>query len=171
MTKVEALTALILETFRLNGRLLAAGDALVRDLGLTSARWQVLGALALSPVPLPVAHVARNMGLSRQNVQRLADELAGQGVVRFAPNPHHRRAKLLLLTERGRALFDAATARQGPWAAALADGLSRRDLDGATAILRALRVRLERAAGDDDREPVPERGRRRSGQSETRRSP
>ncbi|MDH3233798.1 MAG: MarR family transcriptional regulator, partial [Alphaproteobacteria bacterium] len=42
---VEAVTALILETFRLNGRLLAAGDRLVGDLGLTSARWQVLGAI------------------------------------------------------------------------------------------------------------------------------
>src|SRR5215210_6586367 len=63
-----AITELILETFRLNGRLLAAGDALVRDLGLTSARWQVLGAVAMSPVPLPVSHIARNMGLSRQGV-------------------------------------------------------------------------------------------------------
>ena len=56
MSADVALTELILETFRLNGRLLAAGDALVRDLGLTSARWQILGAIALSPVPLPVAH-------------------------------------------------------------------------------------------------------------------
>lgn len=56
----NAVTELILETFRLNGRLLAAGDALVANIGLTSARWQVLGAIALSPVPLPVAHLARN---------------------------------------------------------------------------------------------------------------
>ena len=91
-----AITELILETFRLNGRLLAAGDALVRDLGLTSARWQVLGAVAMSPVPLPVSHIARNMGLSRQGVQRVADELEARGIVRFAPNPHHRRARLVL---------------------------------------------------------------------------
>ncbi len=48
------------------GDLLAAGDALVGDLGLTSARVQVLAPIALSPVPLPVAHIARNMGLTRQ---------------------------------------------------------------------------------------------------------
>jgi hypothetical protein len=59
---MKAMTELILETFRLNGRLLAAGDALVADVGLTSARWQVLGAIALAPVPQPVAHIARNMG-------------------------------------------------------------------------------------------------------------
>ena len=51
----EALTDLFLAVFRLNGRLLAAGDHLVSDLGLTSARWQVLGAIAHAPSPQPVA--------------------------------------------------------------------------------------------------------------------
>lgn len=88
----------------MNGDLLAAGDALVGDLGLTSARWQVLGAIALSPVPLPVAHIARNMGLTRQAVQRLVDDMRADGFVRLEPNPHHRRAMLVLATERGHRL-------------------------------------------------------------------
>ena len=147
-----AVTELILETFRLNGRLLAAGDALVRGLGLTSARWQVLGAVAMAPVPLPVSHLARNMGLSRQGVQRVADELEARGIVRFAPNPHHQRAKLVLLTEHGRALYEAAAERQRPWAAALANGLPPGDVEAATGLLRAVRGRLEAApaSGDDD---------------------
>src|SRR4029077_9673093 len=64
MTAQNTITDFVLETFRLNGRLLASGDALVADLGLTSARWQVIGAVALSPVPLSVAQIARNMGLT-----------------------------------------------------------------------------------------------------------
>jgi DNA-binding MarR family transcriptional regulator len=55
------------------------------------------------------------MGLSRQNVQRIVNELEAQGVLRFAPNPHHQRAKLVLLTEHGRGLYKAAAERQGPW--------------------------------------------------------
>ena len=146
------LTELILETFRLNGRLLAAGDALVRGLGLTSARWQVLGAVALSPVPLPVSHIARTMGLSRQAVQRIANELEAQGIVRFAPNPHHQRAKLVVLTQHGRALYEAAAERQGPWAAALAGGLPPAAIEAATELLRTVRSRLEAAStnGEDD---------------------
>ncbi|HEV7372363.1 MarR family winged helix-turn-helix transcriptional regulator [Arenibaculum sp.] len=143
MSSTATLTDLILETFRLNGRLLAAGDALVGDLGLTSARWQVLGAVVLSPVPLPVAHVARNMGLSRQNVQRIANELEAQGIVRFAPNPHHQRAKLVLPTARGQAVYEAASARQEPWAAALADGVPAHAVAAAVQVLRTLRERLE----------------------------
>ena len=142
-----ALTELILETFRLNGRLLAAGDALVRDLGLTSARWQILGAIALSPVPLPVAHIARNMGLTRQSVQKLVNELESDGMVRFAPNPHHQRARLVLFTEKGRTAYEAARQRQRPWAQALADGLAADEIEGATMLLRTIRQRLE--AGED----------------------
>ena len=105
MTVRDTITDLVLETFRLNGRLLASGDALVADLGLTSARWQVIGAIALSPVPLSVAQIARNMGLTRQAVQRLANEMAADGLLRFAPNPHHQRAKLVVLTAAGKSAF------------------------------------------------------------------
>jgi DNA-binding MarR family transcriptional regulator len=150
MSNGEAITDLVLETFRLNGRLLAAGDALVSDLGLTSARWQVLGTVAMSPVPLPVAHIARNMGLSRQGVQRIANELKAEGIVRFSLNPHHQRAKLVLLTAKGQSLYEAAAARQSPWASALADGLSVRKIEAATKLLRIVRSRLEaHAAGGE----------------------
>ena len=84
----ETVADLIVSVFRLNGALIDTGNRLVADIGLTSAWWQVLGALDLSPVPLPVAHIARNMGLSRQAVQRVADLLAEKGLVRFAVNPH-----------------------------------------------------------------------------------
>ncbi len=143
MIKRDAITNLVLETFRLNGRLLGAGDALVADVGLTSARWQVLGAMALSPVPLPVAHIARNMGLTRQAVQRIVNEMEHEGFVRFGPNPHHQRAKLVLLAPRGKAAYDAAMKRQRPWASNLANGLSTKQIETATATLRAIRQRLD----------------------------
>src|SRR3984885_10641462 len=102
MNTEETGTDLVLETFRLNGRLLVSGDELVADLGLTSARWQVLGAMALSPVPLSVAQIARNMGLTRQAVQRLVNEMQGDVLVRLAPKPHHQRAKLGVLSATGK---------------------------------------------------------------------
>jgi DNA-binding MarR family transcriptional regulator len=144
----NGITDLVLETFRLNGRLLAAGDALVADAGLTSARWQVLGAIAMAPTQLPVAHIARNMGLTRQAVQRLVNEMERDGFLRLAPNPHHQRAKLAVLTPRGEAAYRAAMKRQGPWAMRLVEGLSLARVEAATATLRALRKRLEEGSGD-----------------------
>jgi len=145
-----AITDLVLETFRLNGRLLASGDALVADLGLTSARWQVIGAMALSPVPLSVAQIARNMGLTRQAVQRLANEMEADGLMRFAPNPHHQRAKLVLLTAAGKSAFAAAMKRQGAWASDLGAGLDPRKVAAAVATLRSVRQRLENGTDNGD---------------------
>src|ERR1700760_1073625 len=127
----KAVTALIIEVFRLNGRLLAAGDRLVGELGLTSARWQVLGAIALSPAAEPVARLARSMRLHRQGVQRIVNELEAEGIVAFDDNPHHRRAKLVRLTRKGEALYREADRRQKPWARGLAKDLDARAIAAA----------------------------------------
>lgn len=136
-----ALTDLILDTFRLNGRLLAAGDGLIGDLGLSSARWQVIGAIA--EAPLPVAQIARNMGLTRQAVQRLANVLAEDELVEFAENPDHRRSKLVCLTDSGRSVLDEIDRRQMAWVNDLASGLTRKSIEDAVEVLREVRDRLE----------------------------
>lgn len=142
-------TELILETFRLNGRLLAAGDRLTRDLGLSSARWQVLGAIEESP--LPVAQIARNMGLTRQAVQRVTNDLADACLVTFAANPDHRRAKLVKLTASGRKTLEEVWRRQIDWSNRLSAGLYAAELDKALTTARALRQRLE-ADGQEPKE-------------------
>jgi len=144
----DATTELVLEVFRLNGELIATGDDLVADLGLTSARWQVLGAIALAATPLTIAQIARNMGLTRQSVQRIANDLAAEGFLRFAPNPHHQRAKLALLTDRGRKAYTGASARWAPKAAALSNGLKAKDIAAAVALLRHIRNRLDSTSTD-----------------------
>jgi DNA-binding MarR family transcriptional regulator len=151
----DAFTDLVLEVFRLNGRLLAAGDRLAAPVGLTSARWQVLG--AIDGQPLSVAGIARAMGLTRQSVQRLADLLAAEGSVAFIPNPQHKRAKLVGLTPTGRAMLREVTVLQKAWAERTAAGLPAARIEAAADLLRTLRRRLEQAESDgnetDEGEP------------------
>jgi DNA-binding MarR family transcriptional regulator len=61
----------MLDLFRLSSRLLTVGDRLAAGLGLTSARWQILGAITSAERPQPVAWLARDLGGNRQNVQRI----------------------------------------------------------------------------------------------------
>ncbi|MGV7031493.1 MarR family winged helix-turn-helix transcriptional regulator [Methylobacterium symbioticum] len=143
---IRATTALILEIFRANGALLAAGDRLVGEIGLTSARWQVLGAATLAAEPPTVARIAREMGQTRQGVQRTVNDLLRLGLVELAENPHHRRARLVTLTEAGRSAFAAASARQAPWAAAIGRGLDPGTLDTARTLLRTLGDRATNAS-------------------------
>ena len=142
----DAFTDLVLEVFRLNGRRLAAGDQLAAPVGLTSARWQVLG--AIDGQPLSVAGIARAMGLTRQSVQRTADLLAAEGIVDFVPNPQHKRAKLVELTPTGRAMLREVTILQRAWADRTAAGLPAAALEAAVELLRTLRQRLEQAESE-----------------------
>jgi DNA-binding MarR family transcriptional regulator len=140
-TPSQAFTDLILEVFRLNGRLLSAGDALTRPLGQTSARWQVLG--ALDDNRRTVADIGRRMGLTRQSVQRTADLLEADGLVSYADNPAHQRAKLAMLTPRGRATLDAITSRQIEWANRIASRLAENDLHHAVHMLQQVRQAMD----------------------------
>ena len=140
------LTPLFISVFRLNGALIAAGDRMVADLGLTSARWQVLGVVANVPAPLSVASIARTIGLTRQGVRGVTAELVASGLVEFKPNPHHRRAQLVVLTAKGKDVEHAARLRQIPWATSLGEGLERRHIEEAAMLLQSVLARLEHEA-------------------------
>ena len=138
-----AVTALILDLFRLNSRMLTAGDRLVAGFGLTSARWQILGAIVEARQPQPVSWLARDLGGNRQNVQRIVNDLRKEGLVELKPNPHHRRAQLVVLTDEGKRAFEAAMKLQAPWANSLAEGLPIKDIETVHRVVNALRKKLE----------------------------
>jgi DNA-binding MarR family transcriptional regulator len=140
----DALTRLMLDLFRLNSLVVIAGDRLVAPLGLTSARWQVLGAISVAERPQPVAWLARDLGANRQNVQRIINDLQREGLVAFAPNPHHKRAQLIVLTDKGQRAFKSAMDLQEPWVNKLADGVATKDLKTVHRVILTLRKKLER---------------------------
>lgn len=95
----DLLSDVALTVFRLNGQLLSVADDMADTVGLTAARWQVLGAVLGEP--LSVAGIARQMGITRQSVQRIANILVEERLAEYIPNPAHRRAKLLRPTDAG----------------------------------------------------------------------
>lgn len=142
-----ALSDLILDLFRLNNGILTGGDRLVSGLGLTSARWQVLGTIIAAEWPQPVAWLARDTGANRQNVQRIVNDLEKEGLVAFETNPHHRRAQLVVLTDKGKQAFESAMRLQAPWINKLAQGIPVADLATTHRVLLALYRNLE--TGDE----------------------
>lgn len=140
----ELATGAILAAFRANGLLLAAGDELAAPEGLNAARWQVLGALALSDRPmLTVPAIARRMGLTRQSVHATVRRLVDDGLLELRDNADHRRSPLVGLTPKGRTTYDALDERQAAWVDELAAGIAPKDLEAATRVLDELARRLE----------------------------
>ena len=138
----KLLTEIVLLVFRVNGRLIAAGDRLVGDLGLTSARWQMLGAVALSDRPGTAPQLAARMGMTRQAAQKQLDLLMEDGLVAAEANPGHARSPLYVLTKRGTSVYAATQRVQTAWADRLADGLSVRDLETTKQLLDNLSNRV-----------------------------
>lgn len=132
----ELLSRTALAAFRLNGQFLAAAEAMARPAGLTAAWWQVLGAVLREP--LPVAGIARAMGVTRQSVQRVADLLAGRGLAEYIPNPAHRRAKLLRPTEEGRAAVRRIDPAHAEFARRLAGSMGPGELEETVRVLERL---------------------------------
>lgn len=93
--------ALTQAAFRLSNLLTSERDKFVEDVGLTSARWQILETVGLQSAPVSAAHVARQLQISRQAVQRVLNDLSALGMVRLASDTADRRAQLVSLTEQG----------------------------------------------------------------------
>lgn len=137
----DAVSDLLLATFRAYGAFLAAGDQISAPSGLTSARWQVLGSVMREDKT--VSQIAREMGLTRQSVQRLANVLAEEGHTCFVDNPAHQRAKLVSATPEGRAAIYDLSERQHIWANGVADGLDEDELRQCVNMMRKVIARLE----------------------------
>lgn len=138
----DLLTDIVLLVFRVNGQLLASGDRLVEDLDLTSARWQILGAIALSASPRTAPRLAAHMGMTRQGAQKQLDLLLEEGLVEAEPNPGHLRSPLYVLTRRGQSVYAATERRQKRWASRLARDMSTKDLEAAKQLLETLSRKL-----------------------------
>lgn len=133
---------LVLSIFRLNGILQAEGDRMAGSLGLTSARWKVIGVIALSPGGVTVPAIARTLGQSRQAVQRITDVMQEDDLLTYAENPRHKRSPLVALTEQGQQVYNALRAVQDPWAIEHTEDVPVEELEAALRLIHRLIARM-----------------------------
>jgi DNA-binding MarR family transcriptional regulator len=129
---------LVLSLFRLNGLLIAEGDAMTKQLGLTHARWKVIGAIALSSAGLTVPGIARVLGQSRQAVQRITDVMVEDGLLLYTENPKHKRSALVTLSEDGKETYNMLREVQDPWAIENTEDIPTEELETTLRLVRRL---------------------------------
>jgi DNA-binding MarR family transcriptional regulator len=137
------LPLLIADLYEAAGALRARGQRLAAPAGQSQARWQVLS--VLSEGDWTVARAARRLGVTRQAVQRLVNELQADGLLRYEPNPRHARSPLVRLSEPGRRVLGEITQAAGGWHRLVAQDLSLTDLLTTRTVLRRL-IAAARAA-------------------------
>ncbi len=141
--KGQALTELILEIFRVNGELLSAGNRITKPFGLTSARWQIMGAIDEDGQPLTVSQIARRMGLARQGVQRIINDLEELGLITSAANIDHKRAPIFSLSDEGEKVIAKINEAQTSWVNALSSDLAVKQLTDLQTALQTIREQSE----------------------------
>ncbi|HDZ10178.1 MarR family winged helix-turn-helix transcriptional regulator [Pseudohongiella sp.] len=134
---------LVRAIFRLNGLLLADGDRMAEGVGLTSARWKVIGIVALTSAGVTVPGIARALGQSRQAVQRITDVMQTDGLVRYEINPRHKRSSLVQLTDHGQQVYNELRSVQDPWAIGHTEDTSVEELESALRMMQRLINRME----------------------------
>ncbi|MCB5163986.1 MarR family transcriptional regulator [Streptomyces bambusae] len=132
----DELALLVADVYEAAGALRRSGEALAAAEGQTQARWQLLS--VVSEEALPVARAARRLGVARQGVQRIANELVGEGLAEFRENPDHRTSALLALTPAGQEALAAITARAEAAHRVIGAGLADADLAAVRELLRRL---------------------------------
>jgi DNA-binding MarR family transcriptional regulator len=136
-SKAEAIAELMLEVAQCFFRIRAVGQKTGFITGWGGGAFGFMRSLALLG-PLTVPQIAQMRPTSRQRMQRLADELAAEGLVEFIDNPKHRRSKLVRLTRKGDARYRELNARFLAIASTIGVGLSEGDIRRTTEIVRQL---------------------------------
>jgi DNA-binding MarR family transcriptional regulator len=139
---------IVADIYELAGRFREYGEAIAQTVGQTQARWQVMSAASAETHTVP--QIARVLGVTRQNVQRIADLLVAEGSAEYQDNPDHRASPHLVLTKRGRTAFDQLMKAAGGYHARLARKLSSSDI---VSLQRGLRRLLEALANVDPLNP------------------
>lgn len=144
----EAVFRLMLEVLQTFHRLRAVG---AEEGGVTpggAGSWGLMRSLAEGG-PQTVPAIARSRPVSRQHIQKLADELAAEGLVEFVDNPEHKRSKLMRLTAAGRTRYKSVSGRIQQLADELGRGLDAKKIVAAADVLTRLRERLSKGSIDN----------------------
>src|SRR5215207_2692554 len=135
--KGEAIAELMLEVAQCFFRIRSLGQKEGFITGWGGGAFGFMRSLAILG-PLTVPQIAQLRPTSRQRMQRLADELAAEGLVEFVENPKHLRSKLVRLTANGTARYHELNEQLIAIASTLGVGLSEADIRSTTAIVRQL---------------------------------
>jgi DNA-binding MarR family transcriptional regulator len=135
--KAEAIADLMLEVAQCFFRIRAVGQKTGLITSWGGGAFGFLRSIALLG-PLTVPQIAQMRPTSRQRMQRLADELAAEGLVKFIDNPKHRRSKLVQLTRKGDARYSELNARLLVIASTMGGALGEADIRKTTENVRQL---------------------------------
>ncbi|SEN92502.1 MarR family transcriptional regulator, transcriptional regulator for hemolysin [Rhodospirillales bacterium URHD0017] len=113
-----------------------AADLGLRPFDLTEATWLPLVHIARAPAPPRQKDLAASLSLDASSVVRLLDNLEAAGLIQRKEGEHDRRAKIITLTPRGRAIADKVETVARRIRSDALVGLSDKDIETTVRVLQ-----------------------------------
>jgi DNA-binding MarR family transcriptional regulator len=131
---------------RLRAHVSRAHEAVFQRHGLNSASFDLLATLRRSgpPFRLSPSELLETMMITSGTMTNRIDQLEKQGLVERLPHPEDRRALLVALTEKGRAVIDAAVTDHVANQHRLIEALTAEDRTALDGLLRQFLTAFER---------------------------
>lgn len=135
-SRVAGYRSLIANVYELAAVSRRESESIAAGHGVTVTQWHTMSVLSDADVTVPA--IARRLGVTRQAVQRVADQLVSSGHIERRDNPNHSSSPLMHLTDFGhRTLLQLWEASDQPRAQTTRD-LSAERLLAASATLQDL---------------------------------
>ena len=132
------------EVFRLQLLLAQMMDKVHVQAGLRTPQRRLAETLEQNQaVTVPAA--ADALGVSRQFVQIICNQMAAEGLLAFGDNPRHKRSKLIALTRKGRSALAKARRKEARIIEQVLPPLDREEVRRAISLTALLRAKLEEA--------------------------
>ena len=135
------------EVFELHGVLLSVMDRVHEQAGLSTSQHKIIRALShIGPATVP--DMAIFLGVSRQFVQTVCNDLNSRGFLEFGDNPRHKRSKLAALTEPGRIAFRQARQKEDNIIEQALPGINPEKATEACKLLECIRKAVQKIPKD-----------------------
>ncbi len=131
---------LVADIYEAAGLLRKSGELIANKENQTQARWQLLSVISEKAHTVPQA--AMRLGVTRQAVQRIANELVAEGFAVFEVNPEHKGSPLLSLTDAGQEVLKRITNQSSELHKEVLETIQDLNLKEIDETLRALNTRL-----------------------------
>ena len=142
-TSLDPISQLALHIFRAQQSLITVGDELTAHWGMTSAKWKVLGAVALSETAPTASAIGRIMGMTRQAATKQISMLVEHGLMTPQDNPLDARAAVYTLSRTGEATYIAISDAWAQRIERVRASISDQDIATALQVLNQLVIQLE----------------------------
>lgn len=138
----QVLHDLFKEVFALHSALSKIMDRVHEKAGFSTSQKKILQRLNhLGPVTVP--DIAASLGVSRQFVQTVCNDLLMLGFLKFKDNPRHKRSKIVSPTDQGLAAFRNAQQKENKIIEAAFSDIETHRIKDAHELLQYIRKRVQ----------------------------